>query len=138
MNFITKNIKSITTKDNTVYFELNLNKNISFESNQIKKLYIKKQPVNVFYFIGIGIALLILLFFYLNLSVKMSFIAIVIYCILYLFIKKMQYSLLLIGNDDEKHVFYFNKNLKFEVIEQIKIIRGNIQEVLFHHNLKNF
>ena len=137
INIISKRIKSITTKDNMVYIELKWNKNISFNSNQIKNIYIKKQPVNVFYLMGIGIALLMLLVFYFNLPVKTYIIVIIIDCILYLFIKNTQYSLFLIGNDDEEHIFSFHKNFKFEVLEQIKIIRGIIQDELFHDNRKN-
>jgi hypothetical protein len=137
INIITKRIKSITTKDNIVCIELKLNKNISFNLNQIKYIYIKKQPVNVFYFMGIGIALLMLLVSYFNLPVKTYIIVIIIDCILYLFIKNTQYSLFLIGNDDEEHIFSFHKNFKFEVLKQIKIIRGIIQDELFHDIRKN-
>jgi hypothetical protein len=69
INIISKRIKSITTKDNMVYIELKWNKYISFNSNQIKNIYIKKQPVNVFYLISISI-LLMLLVSYFNLPVK--------------------------------------------------------------------
>ena len=136
INIISKRIKSITTKDNMVYIELKWNKYISFNSNQIKNIYIKKQPVNVFYLISISI-LLMLLVSYFNLPVKTYIIVIIIDCILYLFIKNTQYSLFLIGNDDEEHIFSFHKNFKFEVLEQIKIIRGIIQDELFHDNRKN-
>ena len=108
INIISKRIKSITTKDNMVYIELKWNKNISFNSNQIKNIYIKKQPVNVFYLISISI-LLMLLVSYFNLPVKTYIIVIIIDCILYLFIKNTQYSLFLIGNDDEEHIFSFHK-----------------------------
>ena len=137
INIITKRIKSITTKDNIVYIELKLNKNISFNLNQIKNIYIKKQPVNLFYLMGIGIALLMLVVSYYNLPVKTYIIVIIIDCILYLFIKNRQYSLFLIGNDDEEHIFSFHKNFKFEVLKQIKIIRGIVQDELFHDNRKN-
>jgi hypothetical protein len=136
INIISKRIKSITTKDNMVYIELKWNKYISFNSNQIKNIYIKKQPVNVFYLISISI-LLMLLVSYFNLPVKTYIIVIIIDCILYLFIKNTQYSLFLIGNDDEEHIFSFHKNFKFEALEQIKIIRGIIQDELFHDNRKN-
>lgn len=139
VNIMAKNIKSISTIGNIVYFQLKSNNNISFNLIQIKKIYIIRKPVNVYYFMGMGITLIIVLISCFILPILISFISVIIYSMFFLFIiKKERHSLILIGNDNEKHVFYFHVNLKYIVVEQIKIIRGNIQKELFHNYQNNF
>lgn len=130
-------IKSISKKDDFVFFNLKLKKNISFKSDAIKKIFIKKQTISIFYMIGLSFLSLLFLVYYFNISNYSFFTVIVFHFLLYLFLNRMRYSLVLIDQNDEKYVFYFDVNHKFEIIEQIKIIRASIEDELFHKSLNS-
>jgi|Laugrespbdmm15sd_2_1035082.scaffolds.fasta_scaffold24930_1 hypothetical protein len=129
-------INSISIRDNFVFLNLKLKKNISFKSNDIKKIFIKKQTINTIYLIGLSFFSLLFLAYYFNMPDSTFVAVIVFYFLLYLFLNKMRYSLVLIDNNDEKYVFYFHADTKFEIIEQIKIIRASIEYELFNSSFK--
>lgn len=130
-------IKSISKKDDFVFFNLKLKKNISFKSDAIKKIFIKKQTISIFYMVGLSFLSLLFLVYYFNIS-NYSFITVIAFhFLLYLFLNRMRYSLVLIDQNDEKFVFYFDVDRKFEIIEQIKIIRASIEDELFHKSLNS-
>ena len=130
-------IKSISKKDDFVFFNLKLKKNISFKSDAIKKIFIKKQTISIFYMVGLSFLSLLFLVYYFNIS-NYSFITVIVFhFLLYLFLNRMRYSLVLIDQNDEKFVFYFDVDRKFEIIEQIKIIRASIEDELFHKSLNS-
>ena len=80
---------------------------------------------------------LLFLFYYFNIN-NYSFITVIVfYLLLYLFLNRMRYSLVLIDQNDEKYIFYFDVDRKFEIIEQIKIIRASIKDELFHKSLNS-
>ena len=130
-------IKSISKKDDFIFFNLKLKKNISFKSDAIKKIFIKKQTISIFYMVGLSFLSLLFLVYYFNIS-NYSFITVIVFhFLLYLFLNRMRYSLVLIDQNDEKFVFYFDVDRKFEIIEQIKIIRASIEDELFHKSLNS-
>ena len=130
-------IKSISTRDDFVFFNLKLKKNISFKSDAIKKIFVKKQTISIFYMVCLSFLSLLFLFYYFNIN-NYSFITVIVfYLLLYLFLNRMRYSLVLIDQNGEKYIFYFDVDRKFEIIEQIKIIRASIKDELFHKSLNS-
>ena len=133
-SFITMIIKSISINDGFVSLNLKLKKDISFKSDEIKKIFIKKQTISIFYLVGLSFLSLLFLVYYFNMPNYYFITVIVFHFLLYLFLNRMRYSLVLIDQNDEKYVFYFHVDNKFEIIEQIKIIRASIEDELFHNS----
>jgi hypothetical protein len=123
-------IKSISLNDNFVFLNLKWKKNISFKSNDVKKIFIKKQTINTPYLIGLSFFSVLFMVYYYRMPDSIFVIVIVFHFLLYLFLNKLRYSLVLIDHNNEKYVFYFHIDNKFEIIEKIKTIRASIEDKL--------
>lgn len=129
-------LKEIVIKEKSVCFQLNKKNTLSLNYSEIKKIFIKKRTFFEKYFLILGILFFILMAYLLESNIFIYCILGVVFSVYFLWLKKRQYSLVLIVNEDEKHQFYFQSNCKFEFIEQIKIIRQKIKVVLFYESLK--
>jgi len=130
-------VNSISLKDDFVFYNLKWKKKISFKSNDIKKIFIKKQSIITLYLIGLSFLSFLFLVYYFNMPISTFLTVIVFHFLLFLLLNNLRYSLVLIDHNDEKHVFYFYAYNKFEIIEKIKIIREKIEDELFHGSFKN-
>ena len=130
-------VNSISLKDDFVFYNLKWKKKISFKSNDIKKIFIKKQSINTLYLIGLSFLSFLFLVYYFDMPNATFVSVIVFHFLLFLLLNKLRYSLVLIDNNDEKYVFYFYADNKFEIIEKIKIIRERIEDELFHSSFNN-
>ena len=130
-------VNSISLKDDFVFYNLKWKKKISFKSNDIKKIFIKKQSINTLYLIGLSFLSFLFLVYYFDMPNATFVSVIVFHFLLFLVLNKLRYSLVLIDHNDEKYVFYFYADNKFEIIEKIKIIRERIEDELFHSSFNN-
>lgn len=130
-------VNSISLKDDFVFYNFKWKKKISFKSNDIKKIFIKKQSINTLYLIGLSFLSFLFLVYYFNMPISTFLTVIVFHFLLFLVLNKLRYSLVLIDHNDEKYVFYFYADNKFEIIEKIKIIREKIEDELFRSSFKN-
>ena len=130
-------VNSISLKDDFVFYNLKWKKKISFKSNDIKKIFIKKQSINTLYLIGLSFLSFLFLVYYFDMPNATFVSVIVFHFLLFLVLNKLRYSLVLIDHNDEKYVFYFYADNKFEIIEKIKIIREKIEDELFRSSFKN-
>jgi len=136
MNFFNRNIKEIVIKDNIVCFQPQRNNSESFELKEINKIFIKKSSYILLYFFFISIPIFVLIVYYFKPTLVVFCCLVINFLILYLWVNKRQYSLILFINEEEKHEFNFHRKFKFEFVEQIKTIRQKINEDLFYESLK--
>ena len=133
MNFFKNNIKSITVTDSNFSILLKYkNKIFDFSLDDFTDVFIGFNKINFLIFDFITIIIMAISVTLLNSSVYLFFIGTVIMILrwAYLF-NNRKYFISLSLKNGQSHIFYFSNSMKYNLLEKVKIIRGNINTINF-------
>ena len=125
-----KSIKSINYQKSAVIVKLNLTNKIETHNiDDINKIFIKFKKTKDFYFFDYtSLALLMVVLFSWEKNFYNSFYIVILFlcCWTFYLIRNRVYYVRIKLKNVESYKYYFSKSIKYEIIEKVKTIRGQI------------
>ena len=128
MELFKNSLKSISINDSKLIIEKKFtNKTDIFELSYINKIYIKRKSIRSFYFFDYISFVLLLLglvtFTYFSMYLFFILMLLLVFWTMYLIFFKSFYMHVKLKNG-LKNNYYFSNEIKYEVLENVKIVRG--------------
>ena len=135
MNLYKKSLKSISINDSKIIIQKKFaRKTDIFELSSISNIYIKRKIISSFYFFdSVSFALVLLTIVTFNQVLNYSFFVLLLLLFFWsthLIFTKSYYIHMKFKNDLTKN-YFFSHQIKYEVLEKVKIVRGKLTSFNF-------
>jgi hypothetical protein len=135
MEFLKNSLKSISTNDSKLIIEMKfINKTDVFELTSISNIYLKRKRIRSFYFFDLISFIIILLslitFNYVSIYSFFFLLVLFVFWTMHLIYYKSFYMHVKLNNGLSNNYFFSNE-IKYEVLENVKIVRGNLNSFNF-------
>lgn len=133
--------KRITIEEPYVSFEVGYRKLITFDINEIKKIYIKKNKPNKLFYLGFVSQLIWMLLFFFKLFsfVNSDWVAVLLIMVNLLYVFNFKtYSINVLLVSGELNQFFFSNEIKHNVIEKLQLVRIMLNDELLLETKSRF